>query len=162
MQARETRLNAVGVVIEQRMHAMRTIAAASLYFLIVFGAGFLLGPVRVFWLEPRVGETTAVLCEAPLLFIVIVLSAWRVPLALGLKTTFGALAGMGLGALFLQQLADFAVGSLLRGLTPARQITRLGRPAGLVYIALLALFAAMPLLADPTRRRLTNVQRVHG
>jgi hypothetical protein len=138
---------------------MRIIAAATLYFLIVFGAGFLLGPVRVFWLEPRVGETTAVLCEAPLLFIVIVLSAWRVPLVLGLKTTFGGLAGMGLGALFLQQLADFAVGSLLRGMTLAQQITRLGRPAGFVYIALLVLFAAMPLLADLTRRRLTGVQR---
>ena len=36
---------------------MRVIAAAAFYFLIIFGIGFLLGPLRVFWLEPRLGET---------------------------------------------------------------------------------------------------------
>jgi hypothetical protein len=44
---------------------MRIAAAASLYFAIVFDAGFLLGAIRVCWLEPRVGPTVAVLCEAP-------------------------------------------------------------------------------------------------
>jgi hypothetical protein len=47
--------------------------SSALYFLIVFGIGFLLGPVRVFWLEPRLGETMATLCEAPFLLIAIVL-----------------------------------------------------------------------------------------
>ena len=35
---------------------MRIIVAAALYFLIVFGVRFLLGPIRVFWLESRVGD----------------------------------------------------------------------------------------------------------
>jgi hypothetical protein len=34
---------------------MKITGAAILYFIIVFGVGFLLGPIRVFLLEPRVG-----------------------------------------------------------------------------------------------------------
>jgi len=133
---------------------MRIIAAAVLYFLVVFGVGFLLGPIRVFWLEPRLGETVAVLCEAPFLLVAIVLAARWLPTRLRLNTDVGSLAGMGLGALFLQQLADFAVGGFLRGLTPAQQIAHLARPAGLVYVLLLIMFAAMPSLANlPTESR---------
>ena len=54
---------------------MRIIAVGMLYFLMVFGVGFLLGPMRVYLLEPRLGETMATLCEAPFLLIVIVLAA---------------------------------------------------------------------------------------
>jgi len=54
---------------------MRIIAGAVLYFLIVFGVGFVLGPVRVYWLERQLGETMATLCEAPFLLIAIVLAA---------------------------------------------------------------------------------------
>ncbi len=78
---------------------MRIIAAAALYFLIVFGAGFLLGPVRVFWLEPRLGETIAALCEAPFLLVAIILAAQWVPRTLRLRRNVSSLTVMGLGAL---------------------------------------------------------------
>ena len=35
-------------------------AAAVLYFAIVFGVGFGLGPIRVLWLEPALGKALAV------------------------------------------------------------------------------------------------------
>ena len=123
---------------------MRIIAAAAFYFLIVFGVGFLLGPVRVFWLEPRLGETIATLCEAPFLLIAIVLAARWLPRTLGLKANVASLAEMGIVALLFQQLADFAVGIVLRGSTPCQQFARLATPAGLIYVALLIAFAAMP------------------
>jgi len=44
---------------------MRIAASAALCFVIVFGAGMLLGPMRVLWLEPRMGPFVAVPCEAP-------------------------------------------------------------------------------------------------
>jgi hypothetical protein len=44
---------------------MRIAAAGLLYFAIVFGTGFILGPIRVLWLEPRVGPLVATACEAP-------------------------------------------------------------------------------------------------
>ena len=131
---------------------MRIVAAVALYFLIVFGVGFLLGPVRVYLLEPRFGETIATLCEAPFIFIVIVVAARRLANMLGLRR-IGSLAGMGLGALAFQQLADFAVGGLLRGITPAQQVAHLATPAGLIYVALLITFAAMPILANWSRLR---------
>lgn len=126
---------------------MRIVAAAALYFVIVFGVGFLLGPVRVYLLEPRFGETIATLCEAPFMFIAIVVAARRVAKTLGLRS-IGSLAGMGLGALTFQQLGDFAVGGLLRGIAPAQQVAHLATPAGLIYVALLIAFAAMPTLAQ--------------
>lgn len=140
---------------------MRIVAAALCYFLIVFGVGFALGPARVFWLEPRLGETTATVCEAPFLAVAMVLASRWLPVKLKLPMSGGSLAAMGLGALVLQQLADFAVASFLRGISPQQQIARLARPAGLVYLVLLIMFAAMPLLAN-WRRRLPDAQSRRG
>ena len=130
--------------------------AAFLYFLIVFAVGFLLGPVRVFWLEPILGETRAVLCEAPFLLIAIVLLARWLPSALSLRMDFVSLAGMGLGAVVFLQFADFGLGSLLRGMTLRDQLARFARPAGLIYIAIVVVFAAMPVLANLLSLRLTQ------
>ena len=80
---------------------MRIIAAAALYFLISFGVGILPGPIRVLLLEPRLGDTMAVLCEAPFLLIAIVLAAQWVPRKLRLRMNAGPLAATGAGALVL-------------------------------------------------------------
>ena len=141
---------------------MRIAAAAGLYFLIVFGVGFLLGPVRVLWLEPRLGETAAVLCEAPFLLVAIVFAARWLPKYLRLRTNVPALLGMGLGALFLQQCTEFALAGLLRGITPAEQIAHLSTPAGMIYLALLIAFAAMPVLANGPRRQSALPLSVQG
>jgi len=45
---------------------MRVLRAGALYFAIVFGVGFLLGPIRILWIVPRVGTRTAELIEAPI------------------------------------------------------------------------------------------------
>jgi hypothetical protein len=46
---------------------MRTVKAGVLYFAIVFGAGFVLGPIRLLWAVPRFGERMAELMEAPVM-----------------------------------------------------------------------------------------------
>jgi hypothetical protein len=56
------------------------------------------------------------------------------------------LVAMGVVALVLLQVADFAIGRLLRSLTFAEQIAVFATPKGLVYAVLLAAFAAMPVL----------------
>ena len=65
---------------------------------------------------------------------------------------------MGVGALVLQELADFGVGTFLRGITPAQPYAQLARPAGLIYLALLVVFAAMPIVANWPLRQPSNPQ----
>jgi hypothetical protein len=57
----------------------RIAAASGLYFAVVFGAGMLLGPIRVFWLEPRLGKSIAALCEMPFLLTAMALAARWLP-----------------------------------------------------------------------------------
>ena len=126
---------------------MRILASAACYFAIVFGTGFLVGPIRVLVLEPRLGETWATLCEAPVLLAVIIVAARLLPRRFDLKRP-GQLAAMGLGALLLQQAADFALGAILRGFTPAQQFAHFATPAGAIYAALLIAFAVMPIVVN--------------
>ena len=43
------------------------IKAGALYAIVVFSIGFMLGTIRVLLLAPRLGETTAVIIEAPMM-----------------------------------------------------------------------------------------------
>jgi hypothetical protein len=127
---------------------MRTAAAALLYFALLFAAGFLLGPVRVLWLEPKLGPFLAVLCEMPFLFTAMVLAARWVPRMASLDREPRSLILMGLGALALLQAADIAVGVGLRGLTLSTQFAQFATPQGIVYAAALVAFAAMPVIVN--------------
>ena len=110
--------------------------------------GFVLGPIRVLWLEPRLGHLLATACEAPFLLAAMVVAARWVPRAVRLEKTLAPLALMGLGALLLQQIADFAVGIGLRGISLSEQLAHFATPEGVIYAALLAAFAAMPALLN--------------
>ena len=127
---------------------MRILAAAVLYFAIVFGVGFILGPVRVLWLEPWLGATAAVLCEVPFLVLAMILAARWAPRKAGLAGGIRPLVAMGVSALVLQQIADAAVAMALRGITPSEQIGYFATPAGIVYGAALLAFAAMPAVVN--------------
>jgi hypothetical protein len=131
---------------------MRILAAAGLYFLIVFGTGFLLGPIRVFWLEPRIGQLAAVACEAPFLLVAMVVAARIAPRAARLAPRTSALLAAGFAALAMQQIADVVVGLALRGISLHDQLARFATAEGAIYAALLALFAIMPALANRQSR----------
>jgi hypothetical protein len=126
----------------------RILAAAILYFLMVFGVGFVLGAIRVVLLEPRLGSLGAVLCEAPLLLAAIVIASRIAPRVLKAAPSRFALLSIGLLALALQQVAEFVVGVALRGLAPSEQIAHLATAEGTVYAILLVLFAIMPFLTN--------------
>lgn len=130
---------------------MKILAAAALYFMTLFGAGFLLGSIRVLWLEPRLGPVTAVLCEAPFILAAIVIAARWMPRLARLKPRFGSMLLVGLGALILLLACDFAVGKFLRGLDAQQQIARFATTEGLIYAALLVVFALMPAIVNRSR-----------
>ena len=131
---------------------MKIACAAILYFLAVFGAGFALGPIRVLWLEPRLGVVAATLCEAPFLLLAMIAAAYWIPRIVSISAGTGAMLAMGLGALALQQAADFAVGTALRGISATDQWARLASPEGAIYVALLVLFALLPAVVNRIRR----------
>ncbi|XSC47769.1 hypothetical protein ACF1BQ_021810 [Bradyrhizobium sp. RDT10] len=89
---------------------MKIIAAALLYFAIVFAVGLVFGPIRVFWLEPKIGEVLAAICEAPFLVVAMVVASRWTASVLGVRRDLASLGLMGLGALAIQQGADLAVG----------------------------------------------------
>jgi hypothetical protein len=72
-----------------------------------------------------------------------------------------ALVLVGIGSLASLQIADFAVGFWLRGITPPEQFTQLLTVQGNIYVALLALFAIMPWAANcwPERLKLRGPVR---
>jgi len=63
---------------------MQTLKAGVLYFAIVFGAGFVLGPIRILWLAPRFGTRLAELMETPIIFVVFVVAARWIVLRLAM------------------------------------------------------------------------------
>ena len=135
-----------------RLAFLRLALAAALYFLATFSVGFLLGPIRVLLLEPRIGAVAATLCEAPLLLIAMAVAALWTPRLVGVTTSLVAMLAIGIGALALQQVADLLVGVLLRGFSARQQFARLATPEGAIYAALLALFALLPAMVNRTGR----------
>ncbi len=127
---------------------MRIAAAALVYFLIVFAAGFVFGTIRTLVLEPRFGPVIGTAFEAPFLLIAIVAAARWVPRVLNLRKDALPLTLMGLGAVALQQCADILVGTGLRDITVADQFAQFATAQGGIYAALLVAFALMPLLIN--------------
>ena len=48
----------------------RILSTSLLYFGLVFAAGFVLAPVRILFLAPRLGERLAELVELPLMILI--------------------------------------------------------------------------------------------
>jgi hypothetical protein len=90
----------------------------------------------------------AALCEAPFLLLARVVAARWLAKKTELPRKACALLAMGLGALLLQQIADFAVGLGLRGMTLREQLAAFATPGGVIYVLLLLAFAAMPVLVN--------------
>src|SRR6266550_1863878 len=85
---------------------MQTLKAGVPYFVLVFGAGFLLGPIRVFWVVPHLGERTAELVEMPIMLGVMMVAAQWIVRRLAVPPTRSSRLGMGGVALGLLLAAE--------------------------------------------------------
>jgi hypothetical protein len=87
---------------------MRTLKAGIIYFLLVFLVGWILGPIRELWAVPHFGRIPAMLSEAVIMLIAIIVSArwvirrFDVPQALGATIPIGLIA---IGLLFPAEIA---------------------------------------------------------
>ena len=124
----------------------RILKAALVYFLIVFGIGFLLGPIRILFVVPRLGERLAELLEAPLMLVVIILSANWIVRKFQLPVQLVYRLGAGVLAFILGLVFEFGFVLTLRGLTLRVYFETRDPVAASVYYLTLVLFALMPLL----------------
>ncbi len=129
---------------------MQILKAGVLYFALVFGAGFVLGPIRILWLVPRFGMRMAELMEMPIMFVVIIVAARWIVRRLAVPSAPLSRLGMGCLALALVLIAEFTLALWLRGLTIAEYVASRDPVSGTVYYVMLGMFAIMPLLV--TRR----------
>ena len=125
---------------------MQILKAGVLYFALVFGAGFVLGPIRILWAVPRFGTRMAELMEAPLMFVVTIIAARWIVRRLAVPSTLPSRLGMGFVALGLLLVAEFTLVLWLRGLSIGEYLATRDPVSGTVYYVLLGVFAIMPLL----------------
>src|SRR5262245_17654022 len=129
------------------------------YFVLVFGVGFLLGTVRVLELEPRVGERWAELAETPLMLVATILAARFVVRRFPAARRASYLAS-GVVALLLLVAAEFSVVFGIRGLSLGEYFAERDPVAGSVYVCMLVIFAAMPWLLGGKIGRASCRERV--
>jgi hypothetical protein len=130
---------------------VQVLKAGAIYFAVVFGAGFILGPIRILVLVPRVGERVAELIETPFMLGVILFAArWIVQRFVTTRSP-AKLVAVGCVALGLLLGCEFTVVLWLRGLTISAYMANRDSVAGVVYAVMLVVFAVMPLLMASRR-----------
>jgi hypothetical protein len=120
--------------------------AGLAYFAWVFAAGFLLGVIRVPFIVPRLGERTAELLEMPLMLTVIWFACADVIRRFELSPRLVVRATAGVVALAVLVAAELLLALALSGRSPGQYIASRDPVSGTVYVCMLIVFAAMPLL----------------
>jgi hypothetical protein len=122
----------------------RVLRAGLAYFGWVFGAGFLLGMVRVPLLVPRLGTRWAELLEMPVMALVIWFAARRIVRVHALPAAAAPRLAAGALALALLLAAELGLGMWLSGGSVAEVVAARDPVSGSVYLAMLLVFALMP------------------
>jgi hypothetical protein len=126
---------------------VKRLQAAGLYFLLVFGAGFMLGTVRVLFIVPAIGERAAELLEMPLMILVVAMAA-RFIVKRFANSIHGTRQWLHVGALALACMltADLGVGVALRGMTIWQALFARDPVSGTAYYLALGFLALAPWL----------------
>ncbi len=127
-------------------NTVRIIKAGLAYFALVFGAGFMLGALRVPFLVPRVGERIAELIEMPFMFMVIVLSARFIVRRFALPATTSTRLSVGFLALGLLLAAEILLAVAIQKQSLGDYIASRDPVSGAVFLLMLALFGLMPFI----------------
>jgi type IV secretory pathway TrbD component len=125
---------------------MHILKAGILYFAVVFGVGFLLGPIRIYWVVPRLGARVAELLETPVMIMVTIAAARWIVRRLAVPPSLASRLGMGFIALALLLIAEFTLVLWLRGISIGEYLASRDPVSGTVYYATLGVFAVTPLL----------------
>jgi hypothetical protein len=123
----------------------RATKAGALYAIIVFLIGFILGTIRVLLLVPRLGKTTAVIVEAP----IILTASWFVCRwcvdRIDARRTVPARSLMGFVAFLVLMLAEVGLGAVL-GRSLMDQLATYRSLSGAIGLAAQVIFAMFPVI----------------
>ena len=125
---------------------MKAITAGIAYFGLVFAAGFAMGTVRVLFLVPSLGERFAELLEMPFMLVATWWAARFVVRHFALARAITVRLTTGLVGLALLLAAEILLAAVLQDRSLGDYITSRDPVSGTVYLAMLGLFAAMPLI----------------
>jgi hypothetical protein len=142
-----------GSSLSEKQTGMRLLKASVLYFALIFGAGCLLGAVRVLWFVPRLGSRAAELVEMPIMLVVTIEAASWITRRLAVPRLRSKMLAMGAIALALMLIAEFTLVLWLRGLSIRQYLASRDRVAASAYYVTLLLFGLMPLLLS----RMTSI-----
>ena len=126
--------------------AWHVLRAGLAYFALVFGAGFLLGAVRVPLVVPRLGERWAELAEMPLMAVVIFLAAGCVLRRFPIARSRGRSLFVGVFATALLVCAELGLAAVVQDRALGEYLSNRDRISGSVYLVMLIAFALMPRL----------------
>jgi len=124
------------------------VQAAACYFMVTLTLGWLLGPVRDFWVRAGADPLFAILCQAVATLLALVwasgwvVSAFDVPDRTGARLTVGFAA---IGALFT---CDVVAGYLMFGMTPLDFAVHFLSPAGVTVGGSFLFAAILPALRN--------------
>jgi hypothetical protein len=125
---------------------MRIVKGGVLYFIVVFGVGFVLGPIRILWVVPRLGSKMAELSEMPIMLVIAIMAARSIVRRLAVPSTLSSRLGMGGIGLGLMLIAEFTLVLWLRGLSIRDYLAGRDPVAATVYYVMLGVFAVLPLI----------------
>jgi hypothetical protein len=126
---------------------MRGLKAGVIYFVLVFAVGWVLGPIRELWAVPHFGRMAALLSEAVIMLVAMIVAARWVIRRFHVSRTLPATISMGIVAIRLLLLPAEIVGvHWVRGLSVQDYLTGFLTAPGVVSLLMFLLFAAMPTL----------------
>jgi len=125
---------------------MRALKAGVVYFLLVFAVGWILGPIRELWGVPHFGRTAAMLSEAVIMLIAMIVAARWVIRRFHVSRTLPATISMGIVAIGLLLPAEIVGIHWVRGRSVRDYLTGFLTAPGVVSLLMFLLFAAMPTL----------------
>ncbi len=132
---------------------LSAIRAGATYFAIVFLIGFALGTVRTLVVAPRVGETAAVLIEAPALLAASWIACGWCVRRFGVPRRAAARLWMGGLAFALLMAAEAGVSVFAFGRTLAEHLAAYATAAGAIGLAAQALFGIIPVVRRSVEQR---------
>jgi hypothetical protein len=123
----------------------RATKAGALYAIIVFVIGFILGTIRVLLVVPRLGETTAVIIEAPIMLAASwFVCRWCVD-RLNVRRTVTTRSLMGLIAFLVLMSAEIGLGAVL-GRSLLNQLAAYKSHPGAIGLGAQMIFAMFPVI----------------